>query len=214
MSVRRTRRTRLSAALVAAPLALTLVACGGDDDTDTDTRSDDAPASGTASPADETPQDDQAGSTSQPAGDTDGLLAAATTALGEVSGATVFSVDAEPTGWEVTLVAADGTESEVAVAADGTVARGPVTDPDDSGADEADDLAERRQLLKDATVDHAAAVAAAQSSNPGAVVTGVDLDLDAGRATWDVQLGEDTPDELTVTVDATTGEVIGTERDD
>jgi uncharacterized membrane protein YkoI len=204
-----TRRTRLTAALVAAPLALALVACGGDDG-DTDSDSDDAAAASTSpSPADEAPQTGQASDSAQPAGDTAGLLAAATTALGEVPGATVFSVDAEPTGWEVTLVAADGTESEVAIGPDGAVARGPVTD-----TDEADDLAERRRLLSEATVDHAAAVAAAEVSSPGAVVTGVDLDLDAGRATWDVQFGEDTPEEQTVTVDARTGEVIGTERDD
>jgi hypothetical protein len=36
----------------------------------------------------------------------------------------------------------------------------------------------------------------------------------AGTTTWDVQLDEDTADELTVTVDAATGEVVGTERDD
>jgi uncharacterized membrane protein YkoI len=206
-----TRRTRLTAALVAAPLAFTLVACG-DDDADTGSRSDDAPASSSPSPADDADDAPGAGQASAPAapvGDTAGLLAAATTALGEVPGATVFSVDAEPTGWEVTLVAADGTESEVAIGPDGAVARGPVTD-----TDEADDLAERRRLLSEATVDHAAAVAAAEVSSPGAVVTGVDLDLDAGRATWDVQLGEDTPEEQTVTVDARTGEVIGTERDD
>ncbi|WP_134739603.1 PepSY domain-containing protein [Nocardioides sp. 503] len=210
-----TRRTRLTAALLAAPLALALVACG-DDDADTETRSDDAPASSSSSsvPADQTPQDDQASAPAQGAGGTDGLLAAATTALAEVPGATVFSVDAEPTGWEVTLVAADGTESEVAVGADGAVARGPVTDSDDTGADEADDVAERRRLLADATVDYRAAVAAAEKSSPGTPVSGADLDLDAGRAAWDVQLGEDTPDEQTVTVDAATGEVLGTQRDD
>jgi uncharacterized membrane protein YkoI len=207
-----TRRTSLTAALVAAPLALALVACGSDD-ADTETRSDDAPASGSASPADETPQDDQA-SPARPAGDTAGLLAAARTALGEVPGATVFAVDAEPTGWEVTLVAADGTESEVAVGADGAVARGPVTDPDDTGAGEADDLAERGRLLSEASVDHAAAVATAEESSPGTPVSGVDLDQDAGRATWEVQLGEDTPDEQTVTIDAASGEVLGTQRDD
>ncbi|GEP39525.1 hypothetical protein NPS01_31880 [Nocardioides psychrotolerans] len=41
-----------------------------------------------------------------------------------------------------------------------------------------------------------------------------DLDYDDGIATWDVQLGEDTASEQTVTIDAVTGEVLRTELDD
>ena len=45
-------------------------------------------------------------------------------------------------------------------------------------------------------------------------VTGVDLSEDNGTAIWEVELDGDTADETTVDVDARTGEVLRTERDD
>ena len=56
--------------------------------------------------------------------------------------------------------------------------------------------------------------AAAAGSAGGGELSSAELDEDNGVATWEVQYGEDTPDELTVEVDATTGEVLRTERDD
>lgn len=216
MSHRRTVRSTLTTALVAGPLALALVACGSDDD--------DLAPSTTASPSPVAPdattdgqapaeQPSQAPSSdpSTSGGGSETLLAAARTALASVDGAVLFSIDGESSGWDVTLVSPDGTENDVDVAPDGgSITRGPDADADDDG----DDLAERQQLLTDVALDYAAAIEAAAASVPAGTVTGADLDLDDGVATWDVQFDEDTPDELTVTVDAVSGEVLRTERDD
>lgn len=220
---RRPARTTLLTGLVAGPLALALVACGGSDsdgsddaapvvaDSASSTTTSSAPA---ATPSDTTTSDPSTAPSSagQPAGGERALLAAATTALGAVDG-TVFSVDLDTTGWDVQVVAADGTESEVLVSPDGaTVAGGPTVDVDD--ADDADDLAERQQLLTDATVDYRAALQAALAEVPAGTVTSLDLDVDNGVPTWDVQLDEDAADERTVTVDAVTGDVLRVELDD
>ena len=201
MSHRRSHLRTTLIALAAAPLALGLVACGSDDDSDDDATP--TSTSTSSAPASTSPSD-SSGGTSDAA-----LLAAAETALGAVDG-TVFSISSDTGSWEVQVVTADGAENELQISSDGsTVERGPVVDQDD-----ANDLAEREQLLADAELDVAAAIDAARGSVPDGAVTGVDLDLDAGTATWDVQFDEETADEQTVTVDAVTGEVLRTERDD
>lgn len=199
------RRSTFATALLAGPLALALVACGGDsDEVDNDTSSE-LGTSTTQTPA--APSSDAA-----TRGD---LLAAAQTALAAVDGSTLFSIDTETSGWEVTVVSANGVENDVTVSVDGSaVTRGPVVDTDDDRGDEARDLAERQQLLSDARIDHVAAIEAAQGAVPGGTVTGAELDLERGTATWEVQLDEDTAAEQTVTIDALTGEVLRTERDD
>ncbi|WP_341927516.1 PepSY domain-containing protein [Nocardioides psychrotolerans] len=204
------RRSTFATALLAGPLALALVACGGDSDTEDDNDTDISSGLGTSTT--QTP--------AAPSGDaaTRGdLLAAARTALAAVDGSALFSIDDETSGWEVTVVSADGVENDVTVSLDGSaVTRGPVVDTDDADDrdDEAQDVAERQQLLSDARVDHVAAIEAAQGAVPDGTVTGADLDLERGTATWEVQLDEDTAAEQTVTVDAVTGEVLRTERDD
>lgn len=223
---------RRLAVVAVAPLAFTLVACGDDggdaaDDTapaassSSSSSSDDAPAATDSSSAPAEAPGEEGGQEGQaaPAGD---VLAAARTALGALDGAVVFSVDRERDGWDATVVTADGAEFDLTVSADGaTVTREPVEDRDDNDGDNDrdgdDDLAERTQLLRDATVDLPAAVEAALGEVPGGTVTSIDLDLDddsGNRATWDVQLDEDTADEQTVTLDAVTGEVLRVERDD
>lgn len=192
---RTSRRTRLATAAVLAPLALGLVACGGDDGDD------DAAAPSTS--ATSTPTDD---GTTAVEGDVE---TAAETALAEVDG-TVFSVDRDDQGWDVTIVTADGVENDVDLGPDAiTVVRGPVADTND---DDADDAAER-ELLLGASVDHLAAIEAALGELQG-TVTGVDLSEDNGTAIWQVQLDEDAADAMTVDVDAQTGDVLRTERDD
>ena len=88
--------------------------------------------------------------------------------------------------------------------------RGPVAD--DSNDDDADDVAER-ELLRGASLDYLAAIEAASADFRG-TVTGVDLSEDDGVAVWEVQFDEDTADETTVDVDAQSGDVLRTERDD
>lgn len=219
---RRPTRTTLVTGLVAGPLALALVACGSSDSDGDDaapaaseTTTSSAPATTSSSEAASEPAtapSSAPASDPAPAGGQRVLLAAATTALGATDG-TIFSVDLDTTGWDVQVVAADGTESEVLVSADGaSVAGGPTVDPDD--ADDADDVAERQRLLTDATVDYRAALQAALAEVPGGTVTSLDLDTDNGVPTWDVQLDEDTVDERTVTLDAVTGAVLRVELDD
>nr|WP_301539427.1 PepSY domain-containing protein [Nocardioides sp. zg-1308] len=58
-----------------------------------------------------------------------------------------------------------------------------------------------------------AAIEAALAAVRGSVST-VELSEDDGAAVWEVVLDEDRPGETTVEVDARTGEVLRTERDD
>lgn len=223
MNHRRTRPALI--ALAGLPLALALVGCGSDEDpgdaspaagsTSQTSTAPSTPSAPSTSPATSAPS---APSTTQPssaAPTDDALLAAVSTALGASEG-TVFSIDLDDGGWDVGVVATDGTESDLTVSADGTqVTRGPVPDTDDSDdSDDSDDLAERQALLRDATVTLESALATARTEVPDGVVDGLDLDLERGRATWDVQLDEDTADEQTVVVDAVTGELVRVERDD
>ncbi|WP_244931920.1 PepSY domain-containing protein [Nocardioides sp. W7] len=204
MSTRRSTRSPVLTALLVGPLTLGLVACGDDDGDDRDDAAERS-ASSTADPSGPASSEPASG----PAGD-DVVLAAAATAAGAVPGGVLFTLDLEAAGWDAEVVAADGTAHDLTVSADGaSVTRDPVVD-----ADDADDLAERQQLLADATVDVAGAVEAARTAVPSGTVTGLDLDLSAGTAVWEVQLDEDTATEQTVTVDAGTGEVLRTERDD
>ena len=198
---RTSRRTRLATAAVLAPLALGLVACGGDDnDNDGDAT---ATTSETSAPPDDADTDDGAAATGE--GDVE---TAAETALAEIDG-TVFSVERDDQGWDVTIVTADGVENDVELGPDATtVTRGPEADEDDDNDDDAE-----TELLLGASVDYLAAMEAALGEVQG-TVTGVDLSEDDGTAIWEVQLDEDTADETTVEVDAQTGEVLRTERDD
>lgn len=196
------RRTRLATVAVLVPLALGLAACGGDDDRSTPTATETVTADPSASSS-ETPTADG----SAAAGDGD-LETAAQTALGEIDG-TVFSVDLDDQGWDVSIVSANGEENDVDLGADATtVIRGPVVDTSDDN----DDAAERERLLG-ASLDYLAAIEAAAGQAQGAV-TGVDLSEENGTAIWEVQFDEDTATAMTVEVDAQTGEVLRTEQDD
>lgn len=210
-----TRRTALAA--LTLPLALTLVACGGDDDADdraedrAEQAAEQAPAtSAPAAPTDGTPDADA------PAGDDAAVLAAVATAAGAVPDGTLFTLDQEAGGWEADVVDPSAASFDLALAADGgSVTREPVEDRDDADdADDTDDRTEREQLLADASLDAVAAVEAARAAVPAGTITGLDLDLSAGTAVWEVQLDEDSAEEQTVVIDAGTGEVLRTERDD
>lgn len=213
---RRPFRHRL-AALAVAPLAVALVACGSDD-TDADDQPDDV-VTETVTQAPEGSSSDDAGSQqSQGSGGNGGgaptgdIEAAAQTALDEVGGSTLVSIDVDDSGdWDVTLLGQDGTESDVDVSADGgTVTRGPVSDDDDN---DADDQAERQRLLE-AQVVYTDAIETARGEFGELDVTGASLDDDNGTLIWDIDFGDGTNDDAqTVLVDAATGDVIGTEAD-
>ena len=206
----RTIRTRLATAAVLAPLALGLVACGDDDN-------DDAATSAQSATDDSNDTSDDMTDDTTDDGATDGGIApavegdvetAAQTALAAVNG-TVFSVDWDDMGWDVTVVTSDGVENDVQLSPDASSVEGsPVEDTDQDN----DDAAEIERLLG-VSVDYAAAVEAASAESQG-TVTGVDLSEDNGTAVWEVQFDEDTPDALTVDIDAESGDVLRTEVDD
>jgi uncharacterized membrane protein YkoI len=200
---RSTIRTRLATAALLAPLALGLVACGDDDADDAQTSTSSGTSDDSGTNDDSGTSDDSGTATLQ--GDVE---TAAQTALGEVDG-TVFSVEGDPQGWDVTVVGADGIENDIELDAAATaVTRGP----DQESDNDADDAAETERLLG-VSVDYLAAMEAALAEVQG-TVTGVDLSEDNGTAIWEVQIDEDTPDEVTVEVDAETGDVVRTEQGD
>ena len=214
---RRTLRTRLTVAAVSAPLALGLVACGGDDDSDDGNGVTSNPGTSEPSPVEssapgESPAETPTETASGVAG-TGTALSAAAAGLGAVEGGTVFAVDSEDAGgWEVSVVDAQGNEFDVRVGPDGNTLEGdPVPDTDDG--DDATRDADERQRLLEVPLDYQAAVDAAASSG-GQDVTGFELDEENGVATWEVTYDEGTRNELTVSVDAESGEISGTEQDD
>lgn len=227
MTARRPVRLLAAATL---PLVLALSACGGDDDEVVDgvptrptaTGSASAGDTGTPTPSDAT--DSAAPSTratqapssgGSPGGSPggtgdDAALAAARTAL-DAAGGTVVTVDADRGGWEVVVAAADGSETEVGLDAAGTViTRGP--QPEDRDED-AEDRAETQRAVQAASVGYADALATARGVVTGTPLDSVDLTEDDGRVVWEVQLGDGAA-EQTVVVDAGSGRVLGTERDD
>ncbi|WP_299052253.1 PepSY domain-containing protein [uncultured Nocardioides sp.] len=214
---RRPFRHRL-AALAVAPLAVALVACGSDD-TDADDQPSEVVTETVTQSPDGATSDDAGSQQSQGSGNGNGggaaagdIEAAAQTALGEVAGSTLTSIDIDDSGdWDVTLLSEDGTENDVDVSADGsTVTRGPVSDNDDN---DADDQAERQRLLE-AQVVYIDAIETARGEFPDLDVTGASLDDDNGTLTWDIDFGDGTNDDAqTVLVDAATGDVVGTETD-
>lgn len=211
---RRPFRHRL-AALAVAPLAVALVACGSDD-TDADDQPDEVVTETVTQSPDGATSDDTGSQQSQGSGGgtaaAGDIEAAAQTALGEVAGSTLVSIDIDDSGdWDVTLLSEDGTENDVDVSADGsTVTRGPVSDNDDN---DADDQAERQRLLE-AQVAYTDAIETARGEITDLDVTGASLDDDNGTLTWDIDFGDGTNDDAqTVLVDAATGDVIGTETD-
>lgn len=199
------RRTRLATAAVLAPLALALVACGGDDDADAVTTPA-ATSTTTETSTTETPTTDE-GTGSTGAAVTGDVETAARTALDQVDG-TVFSVDVDGQGWDVTVVTADGVETDVELDPAGTSVVRSVEDTEN----DADDAAEREQLLS-ASVDYLTAIEAASGEVQG-TVTGVDLSEDNGTAIWAVSFDEDTATEQTVEIDADSGDVLRVEQDD
>lgn len=218
MHARRPARLLAAATL---PLALALSACGGDDDDIVD-GAPTSPSASTSAPA-STPTETsppaaptQTPAPSSPAasgpggsGGDDAALAAAQTATQQVAG-TVVTVDTDRGGWEVVVAAADGSETEVGLDAAGTaITRGPQPEDDE----DAEDRAETQRAVQAARVSWQEALTTARGVVADTPLDSVDLTEDDGRTTWEVQFG-DGPGEQTVVVDAGSGEVLGTERDD
>lgn len=207
------RPTRTLLAAVALPLALAVTGCGGADETASP-----APATTTVTEqADPTTEPTDASASPQGGGGRDAqastggdaaLRAAARTAAAEVGG-TVVNVDEQAGGWEVDLLADDGTETSIALSADGARTTGePRVDTDD-----ADDVAENQQLLQAASVDWDAALRTARGELGDTAIDELDLSEDDGRVVWEVSTAGSGV-EMTVVIDATDGSVLAIDTDD
>lgn len=221
MYARRPARLLAAATL---PLVLALSACGGDDDdivdgapttpsassaapvpTPTPTQTESSvPAAPTQTSAPSSPAAPAAGA----GGDETAVAAAQTASQGTLG--TVVTIDTDRGGWEVVIAARDGSEVEVGLDAAGTtVTRGPQPE----GDEDAEDRAETQQAVQAARVTWQEALTTARGVVADSPLDSVDLNEDDGRVVWEVQFG-DGPDEQTVVIDAGSGEVLGTERDD
>ena len=136
------------------------------------------------------------------------LLAAGELGAQEVSDGTVVSIEAEPNGWEVHVVTADGAEQELLTDSAGTaVVSGPTDDRPD-----ADDRAENQQFAQ-VKVDYRDAVEVIEGAIDGGQIDEASLDLEDNRILWeaDVSVGSE---QRTVQLDADTGEVVSNRLDD
>ncbi|MFD0899623.1 PepSY domain-containing protein [Actinomadura sediminis] len=178
---------------LAAALAtvLALSACGGDDP-----ESPDASATAeTLTAPNTTPLP-----VTTPAGGA--LDRAAATALRAVPGATLTSVETEGGGWEVRLVAADGTERELIVNGAGTeVVR------NEAGPEGPADRAKRLRRIRRAELDYRDAADAMRATVAGARVTELNLDDHRGTAVWEGDVIGPDGARHALMVDASTGRV-------
>lgn len=155
------------AATLAATLALS--ACGGDDP--------------------ETPGPSVTGETLTAPGTTPlpvttpaggALDRAAATALKAAPGTVLTSVEREGDGWEVGLVAADGTERELHLNGAGTGVVRDGTEPDDRA-----DREENLRRVRRAELDYRDAADAMRATVPGARITELNLDDHRGKPVWE-----------------------------
>lgn len=131
------------------------------------------------------------------------LAAAGKAALKAAGSGTIISIEREDSGvWEVKLAAADGTETEVHVTADGTVTAGPETK-----ADDADDKAENVRFLDAAKLSWSDAADKLTAAQAGTVVE-LNLDDHAGGIVWEGDVIDSSGAKHSVAVDAATGAAV------
>ena len=188
--------------LSAACLTLALTSCGDGDN----------PA------ADPSPAADDAGKSANallPPEEDDSSLRledAAKVAVKAVDGSSLYSIETEPgrTIWEATVVTEDGTEHEMLIAmSDGKLVDGPTKKHDD-----AEDKAENRARVAAAKLDVQEAARAIADEVGGARLMELNLDtFDDRRTVWEGDLFPTDGVRYTVSIDATSGEVIDKSAD-
>lgn len=168
------------------------------------------PASPTASNATSpTPSGSERPAAGSSGASTETLLRAAKTAETAVGGAKLTSITSEGSDWEVTVTAADGTQSELTVAGDGSsVTQGPRED-NDSARDKDQNATE----LKGATLGYAEAVTAVEDEVANGIVRDMSLDSEAGKSVWEVTVADAAVDR-DLTLDASSGAVLSNQVDD
>lgn len=195
LGCRMNRIARITLATTTAGLlALGATACGDDDEPG----STPSPTNPTTSSTATSGEDDVAGI------DLSTLETAVNTAVAE-SGGQPSGVSAESGVWEVDLLAPDGTETIVTVSANGEVIQGqPRTEPEDD-----EDLQENRMLVEQLNVEWDAALQTARGELTDEVAE-MELSEENGQPVWEVSTFGDGPG-TTVIIDASTGDVIGTD---
>lgn len=179
---------------IAATLAtmLLLSACGGGDD------GDDPQTPGTSATAETltAPNTTPLPVTTPAVG---AMERAAATALKAAPHTTLTSIETEGDGWEVQLVAGDGTERELLVTGAGT----EVVRNEAERDHENEDLA----LVRKAKLDYRDAADAMRASLPGARITELDLDSRRGTVVWEGDVIGPDGARHALEIDARTGRV-------
>ncbi|WP_113834024.1 PepSY domain-containing protein [Blastococcus sp. TF02-09] len=197
---------------MAAIIALTAAGCG-DDSSTTDSAGQSESSSSTNSSAPSTTASGSATSSNSPSssssaagGPSVSLEDAGAAALQAVPDSTVTTIETERGGtiWEVQVVTSDGTEQQVDVDAEtGDVVDGPTAETDSDA-----DKAKHRDRVAAAELDYRAAAEIMRTTVPGAQITELDLDSEAGRTVWEADLVEANNTKHEVTIDAASGEVL------
>lgn len=160
-----------------------------------------------ASAASSTPSSgDTGGSGGSGALDFDSLTKAGDAALKEVADSTVISIETERSGtiWEVQVVTADGTESELEISADGSdVISGPTTKNEDAA-----DKATHQDRLKTAKLDYKAAAKKMLEAVPDGIITELNLDTEQGKTVWEGDVLDGSKMKHEVQIDAADGSVV------
>jgi uncharacterized membrane protein YkoI len=185
----------------AACLALVLASCGnGDEDPEVSIP---VPAESGTSADSAAPAQDDASSLS--------LEDAAEAALDEVDNSSLLTIETEEarTIWEVTVVKKNGTEHEMLIAkSDGSLFDGPTRKIDD-----ADDKAENSRRIRAATLDYKEAARAISDAVPDAKLMELNLESDDRTTVWEGDLHGADGIRHSVTIDATSGDVLKKDAD-
>ena len=133
-------------------------------------------------------------------------MKAGRTALAQISGSTLISIETERNGaaWEVQLVTADGTEQEMELSADGTEVVTPAVTKNEDVADKNKHL----DRLKASKLNYEEAVQKILSAVPNGNITELNLDSEQGATVWEADVVDESNVKHSVQIDAASGEVL------
>lgn len=204
VTIRPERSSRYLIALTAVAL-LTLTGCTGGDAGDSDPA---APVSSPTAGVPVAPTSESSASTGSgpPKSGATTLVTAARTALAQMEGSTLISIETERNGaaWEVQLVTSDGTGQEMELSADGThVVAGPVAKNEDVA-----DKTRHLDRINAAKSDYGDAAQKILSAVPNGNITELDLDSEKGTTVWEADVVDESNVKHSVQTDAVTSEIL------